>query len=154
VKLAPTPTGSGFRYDLASGYERFVDQEGYAAIRPPWGQLTAIDLNRGVIAWQVVLGEHKELTVRGIPPTGTQNMGGSVVTAGGLLFIGATQDEKFRAFDRHTGKVLWEADLPAGGYASPCTYAVRGKQYVVIAAGGGGKPRTKAGDAFVAFALP
>ena len=81
-------------------------------------------------------------------------MGGSVVTAGGLVFIGATQDEKFRAFDKKTGKVLWEADLPAGGYASPCTYEANGKQYVVIAAGGGGKPRTKAGDAFVAFALP
>jgi quinoprotein glucose dehydrogenase len=154
VKLVPAPPGSRFRYDLASGYERFVDQEGYAAIKPPWGQLTAIDLNRGEIVWQVVLGEHKELTARGIPPTGTQNMGGSVVTAGGLIFIGATQDEKFRAFDKNTGKVLWEADLPAGGYASPCTYEVRGKQYVVIAAGGGGKPRTKAGDAFVAFALP
>jgi len=154
IKLRPAPPGSGYPYTLAEGTGRFVDQEGYAAIKPPWGQLTAIDLNRGEIVWQVVLGEHKELTARGIPPTGTQNMGGSVVTAGGLLFIGATQDEKFRAFDKSTGKILWEADLPAGGYASPATYEVNGKQYVVIAAGGGGKPRTRAGDAFVAFALP
>lgn len=154
MKLKPAPEGAGYPYTLATGYQRFVDHEGYAAIKPPWGQLTAIDLNRGEIVWQVLLGEHKELTARGIPQTGTQNMGGSVVTAGGLVFIGATQDEKFRAFDKQTGKVLWEADLPAGGYASPCTYEVNGKQYVVIAAGGGGKPRTKAGDAFVAFALP
>ncbi len=153
LKLGPARPGLASRYDV-TGFERFVDQEGYAAIKPPWGQLTAIDLNRGEIVWQVVLGEHKELTARGIPPTGTQNMGSSVVTAGGLVFIGATQDEKFRAFDKNTGKILWEADLPAGGYASPCTYEVKGKQFVAIAAGGGGKPRTKAGDAFVAFALP
>jgi quinoprotein glucose dehydrogenase len=154
MKLKPASDAAGYPYTLATGYQRFVDREGYAAIKPPWGQLTAIDLNRGEIAWQVVLGEHKELTARGLAQTGTQNMGGSVVTAGGLVFIGATQDEKFRAFDKKTGKVLWETDLPAGGYASPCTYEVNGKQYVVIAAGGGGKPRTKAGDAFVAFALP
>jgi len=154
IKLRPAPPGLSYPYVDDEGEGRYVDQEGYAAIKPPWGQLTAIDLNRGEIAWQVVLGEHKELTARGIPPTGTQNMGGSVVTAGGLVFIGATQDEKFRAFDKSTGKVLWEADLPAGGYASPSTYEVDGKQYVVIAAGGGGKPRTRAGDAFVAFALP
>lgn len=153
-KLKPAAPDAGYPYDLATGYERFVDHEGYAAIKPPWGQLTAIDLNRGEIAWQVVLGEHKELTARGIPQTGTQNMGGSLVTAGGLVFIGATQDENFRAFDKKSGKVLWEGKLPAGGYASPCTYEAKGKQYVVIAAGGGGKPRTKAGDAFVAFALP
>lgn len=154
IELQSAPAGLGYPYMGAEGEGRFVDREGYAAIKPPWGQLTAIDLNRGEIAWQVVLGEHKELTARGIPPTGTQNMGGSVVTAGGLLFIGATQDEKFRAFDKSTGKILWEADLPAGGYASPATYEAKGKQYVVIAAGGGGKPRTKAGDALVAFALP
>jgi quinoprotein glucose dehydrogenase len=154
IKLQSAPAGLGYPYMGAEGEGRFVDREGYAAIKPPWGQLTAIDLNRGEIAWQVVLGEHKELTARGVPPTGTQNMGGSVVTAGGLLFIGATQDEKFRAFDKSTGKILWEAELPAGGYASPATYQANGKQYVVIAAGGGGKPRTRAGDAFVAFALP
>jgi len=153
MTLVPAKPDAGYPYNH-TGYNRFVDPEGYAAIRPPWGQLTAIDLNRGAIAWQVVLGEFKELRARGIPPTGTQNIGGSVVTAGGLVFIGATQDEKFRAFDKATGKVLWEAQLDAGGYATPCTYAVNGKQYVVIAAGGGGKPRTRSGDAFVAFALP
>jgi quinoprotein glucose dehydrogenase len=123
-------------------------------VKPPWGQLTAIDLSPGEIVWQVPLGEHKELTARGIPRTGTQNIGGSLVTAGGLVFIGATQDERFRAFDGATGKVLWEGQLPAGGYASPCTYEVNGRQYVVIAAGGGGKPSTRSGDAYVAFALP
>ncbi|HEX5481560.1 MAG TPA: pyrroloquinoline quinone-dependent dehydrogenase [Terriglobia bacterium] len=154
-KLKPAPPDAGFPYELAPPtYERFFDQEGYPAIKPPWGQLTAIDLNRGRIAWQVVLGERKELTARGIPQTGTPNIGGSLVTAGGLVFIGATQDEEFRAFDKSTGKVLWQAQLPAGGYASPCTYQANGKQYVVIAAGGGGKPETKSGDAFVAFALP
>ena len=144
---------AGYPFGI-TGYNRFLDPEGYAAIKPPWGQLSAVDLNKGEIVWQVPLGEFKELTARGIPQTGTQNIGGSVVTAGGLVFIGATQDEKFRAFDKSTGKVLWEAQLPAGGYASPCTYEVGGKQYVAIAAGGGGKPRTKSGDAFVAFALP
>ncbi|MGH7867579.1 MAG: pyrroloquinoline quinone-dependent dehydrogenase, partial [Candidatus Dormibacteraceae bacterium] len=117
-KLKPAPPGSGFPYELAPPtYERFFDQEVYPAIKPPWGQLTAIDLNLGKIVWQVVLGEHEELTARGIPPTGTMNIGGSVVTQGGLVFIGATQDEKFRAFDKTTGKLLWQARLPAGGYA-------------------------------------
>jgi quinoprotein glucose dehydrogenase len=149
----PAKAGEGYPY-THTGYIRFVDKEGYAAIKPPWGQLTAIDLNKGAIVWQVPLGEHKELTARGIPQTGTQNIGGPVVTAGGLLFIGATQDEMFRAFDTSDGKVLWEGQLPAGGYASPCTYEVKGKQYVAIAAGGAGKPRTRSGDAYVAFALP
>jgi len=153
MTLVPAPEGSGYPYSHM-GYVHFVDQEGYAAIKPPWGQLTAFDLNKGEIAWQVVLGELKELTARGIPPTGTQNIGGSIVTAGGIVFIGSTQDEVFRAFDKTTGKVLWSAQLPAGGYATPCTYEVGGKQYVVIAAGGGGKPRTRSGDAYVAFALP
>ncbi len=153
MTLVPAPDNSGYPY-AHTGYNHFVDQEGYAAIKPPWGQLTAFDLNRGEIAWQVVLGEHKELTARGIPPTGTQNIGGSIVTAGGIVFIGSTQDKMFRAFDKTNGKLLWEAQLPAGGYATPCAYEAGGKQYVVIAAGGGGKPRTRSGDAYVAFALP
>ena len=153
LTLVPAPDGAGYPY-THTGYNHFVDAEGYAAIKPPWGQLTAYNLNKGEIAWQVVLGEFQELTARGLPPTGTQNIGGSVVTAGGLVFIGATQDEKFRAFDKTNGKVLWEAQVPAGGYASPCTYEVKGKQYVIIAAGGGGKLRTRSGDAYVAFALP
>jgi quinoprotein glucose dehydrogenase len=153
MTLIPAPEGAGYPY-THTGYNHFVDQEGYAAIKPPWGQLTAFDLNRGEIVWQKVLGEFKELTARGIPPTGTQNIGGSIVTAGGLVFIGSTQDEMFRAFDKTNGKLLWETKLPAGGYATPCTYEAGGKQYVVIAAGGGGKMRTRSGDAYVAFALP
>jgi glucose dehydrogenase len=153
MTLVPTHADVTYPYGH-TGYNHFLDPEGYAAIKPPWGQLTAFDLNTGDIAWQVVLGELKELTARGIPPTGTQNIGGSIVTAGGLVFIGSTQDELFRAFDKTNGKVLWEAQLPAGGYATPCTYEANGKQYVVIAAGGGGKPRTRSGDAYVAFALP
>lgn len=153
LTLVRAKPGEGYPFEI-TGYNRFEDREGYPAIKPPWGQFTAIDLNQGEIAWQVLLGEFKELTARGVPQTGTQNIGGSVVTAGGLVFIGATKDEKFRAFDKATGKVLWETQLEAGGYASPCSYEVNGKQYVCIAAGGGGKPRTKSGDAFVAFALP
>jgi quinoprotein glucose dehydrogenase len=136
-----------------TGYNRFLDPDGYPAVKAPWGTLNAIDLNSGSIAWTVPLGEFPELTKRGIPQTGTENYGGPVVTAGGLLFIAATKDEKFRAFDKKTGKVLWETKLPAGGYATPCTYMVKGKQYVVIAAGGG-KMGTPSGDAYVAFALP
>ncbi|MFQ5928131.1 MAG: PQQ-binding-like beta-propeller repeat protein [Acidobacteriota bacterium] len=136
-----------------TGYNRFLDEEGYPAVKPPWGRLNAINLNTGDIQWQVRLGELLELSARGIPPTGTENYGGPVVTAGGLIFIGATKDEKFRAFDKRTGKVLWEAELPAGGYATPSTYEVNGRQYVVIAAGGG-KMGTRSGDAYVAFALP
>jgi quinoprotein glucose dehydrogenase len=136
-----------------TGYNRFFDSEGYPAVKPPWGTLNAIDLNKGEIMWKVPLGELPELVARGRPRTGTENYGGPVVTAGGLIFIGATKDEKFRAFDKRTGQVLWETTLPAGGYATPATYAVGGKQYVVIAAGGG-KMGTKSGDAYVAFALP
>lgn len=136
-----------------TGYNRFFDPDGYPAVKPPWGTLNAIDLNTGTIRWSIPLGEFEELTRRGIPQTGTENYGGPVVTGGGLIFIGATKDEKFRAFDKETGKVLWETKLPAGGYATPCTYMVKGKQFVVIAAGGG-KMGTPSGDAYVAFALP
>jgi quinoprotein glucose dehydrogenase len=137
-----------------AGYVQFLDHEGYPAIKPPWGVLTAIDLNTGEFAWQVPLGEHPELTARGIPRTGTETFGGSIVTAGGLVFIAGTKDERLHAFDKDFGKMLWEHALPAGGYATPSTYQVKGRQYVVIAAGGAGKLRTKAGDAFVAFRLP
>jgi quinoprotein glucose dehydrogenase len=136
-----------------TGYNRFLDPDGYPAVKPPWGTLNAIDLSKGEIVWKRVLGELPELTKQGLPPTGTENYGGPIVTAGGLLFIGATKDEKFRAFDKTTGTLLWEVSLPAGGYATPSTYSVKGKQYVVIAAGGG-KMGTKSGDAYVAFALP
>jgi quinoprotein glucose dehydrogenase len=136
------------------GWNLLTDAEGYYGIKPPWGTLNAIDLNEGKILWQIPLGEFPELTARGIPPTGTQNLGGPVVTASGLLFIGATKDEKFRAFDSETGKVLWEYTLPAAGYATPAVYAVNGKQFVVIACGGGGKVGSKSGDSYIAFALP
>jgi quinoprotein glucose dehydrogenase len=137
-----------------TGYERFLDHEGYPAFKPPWGQLNAINLNTGEFAWRVPLGEHVELSARGIPRTGTETFGGSIVTAGGLVFIAGTQDERMHAFDKRTGRLLWEHPLPAGGYATPATYQVNGRQYVVIAAGGAGKLHTKAGDAFVAFRLP
>ncbi len=136
-----------------TGYNRFLDAEGFPGIKPPWGVLSAINLNEGKIAWQVTLGYHPKLKARGVPDTGTENFGGTIVTAGGLVFIGATKDEMFRAFDKDTGKILWETKLPAGGYATPSTYMVNGRQYVVIAACGAGKPGTKAGDSFVCFTL-
>jgi quinoprotein glucose dehydrogenase len=136
-----------------TGLERFLDDEGYPAITPPWGRLSAIDLDSGEILWQIPLGEFPELTARGIPATGTENYGGPIITAGGLIFIAATKDEKFRAFDKETGELLWETELPAGGYATPSTFEIDGKQFVVIAAGGG-KVGTKSGDSYVAFALP
>jgi quinoprotein glucose dehydrogenase len=135
------------------GYNRFLDPDGYPAVKPPWGTLNAIDLDAGETRWSVPLGEVPALTKRGVPLTGTENYGGPIVTAGGLVFIAATKDERFRAFDKKTGRLLWETALPAGGYATPATYEVNGKQYVVIAAGGG-KMGTKSGDAYVAFALP
>ncbi|PRY89063.1 PQQ-binding-like beta-propeller repeat protein [Mongoliibacter ruber] len=134
------------------GYSRLLTDDGYPGINPPWGTLTAIDMNSGKVKWQSVLGEFEELSARGISPTGTENYGGPVTTAGGLVFIAATKDEKIRAFDKDTGKVLWEAKLPAAGHATPAVYEIKGKQYVVIACGGG--KGTKSGDAYVAFALP
>ena len=136
-----------------TGYNRWLDTNGYPAVKPPWGTLNAIDLNTGEYKWRVPLGEFPELTAHGVPPTGTENYGGPVVTAGGLVFIAASKDEMIRAIDRDTGKVLWAAKLPAGGYATPATYEVEGRQFVVIACGGG-KMGTRSGDAYVAFALP
>jgi quinoprotein glucose dehydrogenase len=147
-------TGAGRDPYTPTGYFRFLDADGYPALKPPWGQLNAIDLNRGELLWQVPLGEYPELAARGIRGTGTENFGGTIVTAGGLVFIGGSKDAKFHAFDKQSGKLLWEYQLPAGGYATPCTYEVNGRQYVAIAAGGGGKLGTKSGDAFVTFALP
>ena len=153
AKPANTPSQpTTYRY-VHDGWNALTDQEGYPGVKPPWGTLNAIDLNTGDRLWQVPLGEYPELIKKGIPPTGTQNLGGTMVTASGLVFVGATRDEKFRAFDKKTGKLIWEYKLPAGGYATPATYSVNGKQYIVIAAGGGGKVGSPSGDAYVAFAL-
>ena len=135
------------------GFRRWLDHEGYPAIKPPWGTLNAVDLNTGEIKWKVPLGEYRKLTARGIPPTGTENYGGPVVTAGGLIFIGATADETIRAFDKETGIVLWQAPLPFGGNATPSVYMINGRQYIVISAGGG-KSGRPSGGSLVAFALP
>lgn len=131
---------------------KFETKEGYPAVSPPWGTLTAINLNTGQVVWKEPLGDYPELKVKGIH-SGTENFGGPVVTAGGLLFIAATKDKKFRAFNKKTGCLLWETDLPAAGFATPSTYEINGRQYVVIACGGG-KLNTSSGDSFVAFALP
>lgn len=136
-----------------TGYNRWYDRNGYPVSQPPWGTLTAVDLNNGQHRWQIPLGEYKELTAKGIAPTGTDNYGGPLVTASGLIFIAASKDEQFRAIDKDNGRIIWAAKLPAAGYASPSTYSVNGKQYVVIACGGG-KLNTKSGDQYVAFALP
>lgn len=133
-------------------FGRFMDENGYPAVKPPWGTLNAIDLNKGEIVWQVPLGEYEELTNQGFAKTGTENYGGPILTDGGLIFIGATNDEYFRAFDKKTGEEIWKVKLPAGGYATPITYQIEGKQYVVIACGGG-KMGTKSGDSYIAFAL-
>jgi quinoprotein glucose dehydrogenase len=135
-----------------AGYTKFLDPDGYPAMQPPWGTLNAIDLNKGEIVWKIPLGEYPELVAK-MGVTGSENYGGPVVTAGGLLFIGAsTHDRKFRAFDKDNGTLLWQAELPAGGIATPATYEVNGRQYVVIAAGGG-KSGAPSGGTYVAFAL-
>lgn len=135
------------------GYERWRDSTGLPAVRPPWGTLSAIDLNAGTYRWRIPLGDHPSLIAKPGASTGTEQYGGPIVTAGGLVFIAATMDAKFRAFDKATGHLLWETTLPAAGYATPATFAIHGKQYVVIAAGGG-KLGTKSSDAYLAYALP
>ena len=138
-----------------TGYKKFLDPDGYPAIAPPWGTLNAINLNTGEYVWKMPLGVYPELAAKGLTHTGTENYGGPIVTAGGLVFIGATNyDKKFRAFDKSTGELLWETTLPFSGNATPATYAVHGRQFVVIAAGGGKDPRSKSGGVYVAFALP
>jgi quinoprotein glucose dehydrogenase len=147
------PEDSWFQLPFhGTGYFKFLTKEGYPAIAPPWGTLNAIDLNTGVLIWKDTLGDYPEFKARGIH-TGTENYGGPAVTAGGVLFIAATSDAKFRAFNKRTGQLLWETDLPAAGFATPSIYEVNGRQYVVIACGGG-KLGKRSGDAYVAFALP
>jgi quinoprotein glucose dehydrogenase len=137
-----------------NGYPIFLDHDGYPGISPPWGTLNAIDLNSGEIRWKIPFGEYPKLAAQGIRNTGTDNYGGPVVTKNGLLFIGATTyDKKFHVFDKRTGELLWEAELPASGNATPSLYMVNGKEYVVIAAGGG-KNGAPSGGTFVAFSLP
>jgi quinoprotein glucose dehydrogenase len=144
--------GSKVRYSISNPF--FVDPYGAPAISPPWGTLNAIDLQKGDILWKVPLGEYPELAAKGIKNTGAKNFGGPVATAGGVVFMAGTPDEKIRAFSNHTGELLWEYQLPAGAYATPSVYMLDGKQYVVIAAGGGGKNATKYGESIIAFALP
>jgi quinoprotein glucose dehydrogenase len=148
----PAPTDMKYRF---TGYRRFLDPDGYPAIAPPWGTLNAINLNTGEYAWKVNLGEYPALAAQEMKDTGSENYGGPIVTAGGIVFIGATNyDQKFRAFDKATGKLLWETKLPFSGNATPATYMIDGKQYVVIAAGGGKDPKHPSGGVYVAFALP
>ncbi len=147
------PKSAPERYTLEE-YKVFTDQDGVPAIAPPWGTLNALDLASGDLLWKVPLGEYPQLVAKGIRNTGSMNYGGTVATAGGIVFVAATADEKFRAFESHSGRLLWEYQLPAGGYATPSVYMTGGREYVAIAAGGGGKNATKSGDAIVAFALP
>jgi len=148
------PPLPGMKYRL-TGYRRFLDPDAYPAIAPPWGTLNAIDLNTGEYKWKINFGEYPELAAKGMKNTGSENYGGPIVTAGGLLFIGATNyDKKFHAFDKSTGELLWETTLPFAGNATPITYAVNGRQFIVIAAGGGKDPKSGSGGVYVAFALP
>lgn len=137
-----------------TGYKRFLDPDGYPAVAPPWGTLNAIDLSTGEYAWRIAFGEYPELAASGLTNTGSENYGGPIVTAGGLLFIGATSyDKKFHAFDKTTGELLWEWTLPFAGNATPATFEVEGRQFVVIAAGGGRAEDAPTGGLYVAFAL-
>ena len=143
---------SAYRF---GGYVKFLDPDGYPAVVPPWGTLNAIDLNTGKYLWKIPLGQYPELAAKGLGDTGTENYGGPIVTAGGLLFIGATiYDRKLRAFDSSNGKLLWEAALPYSGDATPATYMVDGKQFVVIHTSNARTPRDPQGSGYVAFALP
>jgi quinoprotein glucose dehydrogenase len=137
----------------STGYHKFLSKEGFPAIAPPWGTLSAVNLSTGNIQWQIPLGEYAELTAKGVPITGAENYGGPVVTAGGLVFIAATADAKLRAFNKANGKLLWQYQLPAAAFATPAVYSIMGKQYIVIACGGG-KLHSRSHDSYIAFALP
>jgi glucose dehydrogenase len=157
-KMVARPEGSIIPYrPVGRGAlgSRFWDHNMYPCQKPPWGFLTAIDLDKGEFRWRVTLGVVDELIAHGVPPTGAPNIGGSIVTAGGLVFIGATNDARFRAFDKDTGKELWVTKLSASAHATPMTFLGKktGRQFVAIAAGGGNKYNTMYSDALVAFAL-
>jgi glucose dehydrogenase len=148
-----SPVNQRYRF---TGYRKWLDPDGYPAVAPPWGTLNAINLNTGEYAWKIPLGDYPELAAQGVKNTGTENYGGPIVTAGGLVFIGATNfDRKFRAFDKKAGTLLWQTTLPLAGNATPITYEVNGRQFVVIdATGGKGKRGDPSGGIYVAFALP
>ena len=149
---ARDPSTAGYTLGV---HARFLDVDGYPAITPPWGSLTAIDLNKGTIAWRIPFGEYPELAAKGLKNTGSENYGGGVVTAGGVLFIGATLfDNKFHAFDKSNGKLLWEATLPAAGSATPAVYEAGGREFVVIGAGGIHNKKGKPSTSYIAFSLP
>ncbi len=150
--MGSADTTMKFRF---TGYKKFLDIDGYPAIAPPWGTLSAIDLNSGTFLWQVPLGKYPALASRGITDTGSENYGGPIVTAGGLVFIAATSyDNMFRAFDKDTGKLVWQASLPFPGNATPISYEADGRQFIVIAAGGNSTDVSQSGGVYVAFALP
>jgi glucose dehydrogenase len=158
-RMTPRPEGATIPYrpqGFGTPNSRFWDPKLNPCQKPPWGHLTAIDLDRGEFRWRSVLGVVDELLAKGLPPTGTSNIGGSIVTAGGLVFIAATNDRRFRAFDKDSGKELWVTKLPASGHAMPMTFVGKktGKQFIVIAAGGGNKYNEDFSDALVAFSLP
>lgn len=152
VKETVSKTSPTYSYRI-SGYSKFLDKNGMPAVSPPWGTLNAIDLNTGEYKWKIPFGEYPELTAKGIPQTGSESYGGPVITASGLLIIAGTKDKKLRVYDKKNGTLLWETVLPAAGFATPSTYEVHGKQYIVIACGGT-KLGAHAGDSYVAFALP
>jgi quinoprotein glucose dehydrogenase len=150
--LSPEAIQAPYRF---TGYAKFLDPDGYPAVLPPWGTLSAIDLNTGASLWRVPLGEYPELRAQGLPVTGSENYGGPILTASGVLFIGATvYDHKIRAFESSSGRLLWESELPFAGTATPATYLVDGRQYLVIATSNARNRNGPQGGAYVAFALP
>jgi quinoprotein glucose dehydrogenase len=154
VGLIPSETNPGMYTINREWFGILKDQFGLPAVKPPWGYMMAVDLAKGEIKWKKPFGTWPGAEKFGLKDTGTENFGGAIITAGGLVFIGSTMDAMFHVFDKTTGEKLWETKLPAAGYAQPMTYSVNGRQYVVIACGGGGKPGSPTGDTYVAFALP
>jgi quinoprotein glucose dehydrogenase len=148
----PSPFDLKYRF---TGYNKFLDPDGYPATAPPWGTLNAINLDTGEYAWKIPLGEYPELVAKGMKNTGSETYGGPIVTAGGLVFIASTvMDRKIRAFDKDTGKLLWEAVMPSSGESTPATYELGGRQYIVVQASGGKAPAAGTAAVYVAYALP